>query len=449
MTTATAPAELAGVVETALERWDVPGVSVGVLRDGQIEVFPFGLANTETATPVREDTIFQAGSISKVFTTTLIMQLVDEGKIDLDTPLRAYLPELRLADMQALAQITLRMVLAHVGGFFGDNFGETGQGDDALRTFVASFGSLAQITRPGELFSYCNTGFAIAGAIVERLRGDLFENVMQARVFDPLAMTRTFLDPHGAMVYPLAIGHNTLPGKEREIARKYRLPRASNPAGGVLCTAGDLLRFAQAHLNDGELDGVRILSAESARLMREPQYPAGCFAEHYGVGWMLRTIGGARVAGHGGSTNGFRAQLSIVPERGVAVALLTNGNHGNAVNHKVETFALERFAGLRPAEQPRVALSEQQLARVVGRYERPHNEIDVSVSDCGIVISQQSENPFTGERIVSPPVRAEALAPDVFLVVEGDGAGETVEFIAAADGAVRFMRAHGRLTDRV
>ena len=449
MTTIAAPTELADVVQNAMQRWDVPGMAVGVLKDGETQVFPFGLASTETDTAVREDTIFQIGSISKVFTATVIMQLVDEGKVDLDTPIRTYLPELRLGDMQALAQITLRMLLAHVGGFFGDNFTDTGHGDDALGVFVAGFGGLAQITPPGAHFSYCNTGFAIAGAIVERLRGQSFETVMRERIFAPLKMERAFLHAHEAMVYPLAIGHNTLPGKERTIARKYPLPRASNPAGGVLCTAGDLLRFAQAHLNDGELDGERILSAESVRLMREPQYPAGSFAEHYGVGWMLRTFDGVRVCGHGGSTNGFRAQLSVVPDRGVAIAILTNGSQGSAVNHTVEAFALEQFAGLRSLDRPRLSLSDAELQRFAGRYERPLNRIDVSVRDGALAIDQEAESPLNNEKAVTPTVRAEPVAPGVFLLVDGVSEGETVEFIDGPDGAVRFMRAHGRLTDRV
>jgi len=441
--------DLQAAIETELDRWDVPGMALGIFAEGESEVLAFGSASDETRAPVRPDTIFQIGSITKVFTATLVMQLVEEGLVDLDTPVVRYLPELRLGDMKALHAITPRMLLGHVGGFFGDLFTDTGMGDDALARFVAGFGTLAQITPPGTLFSYCNTGFAIAGLLIERLRGVPFEQVTRERLFEPLGMERTFLFPHEAITYPLAIGHNTLPDQERQIARRYPLPRASNPAGGILSTAGDLLRFARAHLNDGELDGQRILSPESARLMRVPQYPAGSFADAYGVGWMLRTIDGATVAGHGGSTNGFRAQLSLVPERGVAVAMLTNGSRGNAVNHAIERLVLTRYAGLVFAEPPRVALAPERLARLAGHYERPLNRVDIAVADGALTIAQEAESPLNGQRVVFPPVRAEAIAPDRFLIVEGESAGETIEFIDGPNGEVRFMRLHGRLTDRV
>lgn len=442
-------ADLRATVEAELERWDVPGMALGILAEGESEVLAFGSASDETHTPIFPETIFQIGSITKVFTATLVMQLVEDGRVDLDTPVVRYLPELRLGDMKALHAITPRMLLGHVGGFFGDLFTDTGIGDDALARFIAGFGTLAQITPPGTLFSYCNTGFAIAGLLIERLRGAPFEQVARERLFEPLGMERTFLFPHEAITYPLAIGHNTLPGQERQIARRYPLPRASNPAGGILSTAGDLLRFARAHLNDGELDGRRILGPESARLMRMLQYPAGSFADAYGIGWMLRTIDGTTVAGHGGSTNGFRAQLSLVPEHGVAVAMLTNGSRGNAVNHAVERFVLARYAGLTFTEPPRVALPPEQLARFAGRYERPLNRIDVAVAGDALTIAQETESALNGQRAVFPPVRAEAIAPDRFLIVEGESAGETVEFIDGPGGEVRFMRLHGRLTDRI
>jgi CubicO group peptidase (beta-lactamase class C family) len=135
------------------ERWTVPGMAIGVLRGGDVETYGFGVASLETEFPVRADTLFQIGSISKVFVATLVMQLVEQNKVDLDAPVATYLPELRLADEQAQQTITLRHTLTHTSGIYGDCFDDFGWGDDALTTFVASFHTLPQVTAPGELWA--------------------------------------------------------------------------------------------------------------------------------------------------------------------------------------------------------------------------------------------------------------------------------------------------------
>lgn len=142
---------MAEVVEHEMERWSVPGVALGLLRDGAMETFAFGVASIDTGFPVRPDTLFQIGSITKVFTTTLIMQLVDEGRIDLDAPVTSYLPSFALGDAAVQEAITMRRLLSHQAGFYGDNFKDFGPGDDALAIAIAEFPSLRQLTPPGEL----------------------------------------------------------------------------------------------------------------------------------------------------------------------------------------------------------------------------------------------------------------------------------------------------------
>src|SRR5215216_2992400 len=124
--TSTSPAilqsELDETVRAAMERWAVPGLALGVLRDGEVAAWGYGVASLETGCPVTAGTLFQVGSISKVFTTTLVMQLVDEGLLELDAPVRRYVPDLRLADEAATAGVTLRQLLTHMAGFYGDRF---------------------------------------------------------------------------------------------------------------------------------------------------------------------------------------------------------------------------------------------------------------------------------------------------------------------------------------
>src|SRR5579884_3213973 len=160
---------LEGWITAEMARWDVPGLAVGVLRDGCVETRGYGIANLETRAPVGAETVFQVGSISKVFTATLVMTLVEAGKLDLDAPVFGYVPDLTLADMGAARAITLRHLLTHMAGFYGDRFDDHGMGDDALAHAVAAFPTLKQQTAPGELWTYCNAGFDLAGLVIERV----------------------------------------------------------------------------------------------------------------------------------------------------------------------------------------------------------------------------------------------------------------------------------------
>ena len=150
--TATSPAipqaELDEAVRAAMDRWAVPGLALGVLRDGKEWAWGYGAASLETGCPVTAGTLFQVGSISKVFTTTLVMWLVDEGRLELDAPVRRYVPDLRLADEAATAGVTLRQLLTHMAGFYGDRFDDYGSGEDALARSVADFHTLRQWTPP-------------------------------------------------------------------------------------------------------------------------------------------------------------------------------------------------------------------------------------------------------------------------------------------------------------
>ncbi|MBX6342221.1 MAG: beta-lactamase family protein [Thermomicrobiaceae bacterium] len=342
-----------------MARWRVPGLTLGVLdADGAVEVAGLGATSLETGWPVSPDTLFQIGSISKVFCTTLVMTLVDEGRVDLDAPIRAYLPDLALADPAAPGAITVRHLLTHQSGIWGDFFDDFGWGDDALARALAHMRALEQLYPPGELWSYCNAGFQLAGAIVERVLGQPFEAAMRERVLAPLGLERTVYFPHEAFAYPHAVGHTErTPGAlDFQVARDYWLHRAINPAGGLLSTARDLLRFAAFHLGDGTSNGARVLSEAALRAMREPQTPAANWADAWGLGWDLRTIGGLQVIGHGGGTNGFITRLTVVPERRVALAVLTNASSGGAVNRAVERAALERYCGIRAPEPEVVSL---------------------------------------------------------------------------------------------
>ncbi|MGH2586710.1 MAG: serine hydrolase domain-containing protein, partial [Dehalococcoidia bacterium] len=154
-----------------MARCDVPGVAMGLINDRAEEVLTAGIANIETGQPLDAETIVQCGSVTKAITATLAMHLADARTLDLDAPIRAYLPDFRLADADVAARVTLRHLLTHTGGWRGDNLTDTGRGDDALAAYVADCARLPQIAPLGEVWAYNNAGFCIAGRVVEAVTG--------------------------------------------------------------------------------------------------------------------------------------------------------------------------------------------------------------------------------------------------------------------------------------
>ncbi len=439
--------EIAELVDAEMERWEVPGLALGVLHDGRSEAWGFGVTSIETRQPVTADTLFQIGSISKLFTATLAMQLVEAEKLDLDAPVSAYLPELRLADAAAQGSVSLRHLLTHTAGFYGDRFDDFGLGDDALAKAVATFDQLRQYTAPGELWSYCNTGFQLAGRLVEQLSGQTFETAARERLFAPLGLERCTYFAHEAIIYPAAIGHVKPSGQENQIARPYPIPRTMNAAGGIIGTVGDLLRFAAFHmglLGQGEANGV--LRPATVQAMQQPQVEAA-LAAHWGLGWQMDAIDGVAVIGHGGATNGFQARLAFVPERGFALAILTNSGQGSAAYRPLEEALLERYLGLHKQEPPAITLPAEVLARYAGAYARPLSRFMLTPENGGLRVEMMARNPFSGAETALPAYHAEPIGERKFRITGGALAGSTFDFILRPDGAVRFLRFGGRVTD--
>jgi CubicO group peptidase (beta-lactamase class C family) len=388
--------------------------------------------------------LFQVGSISKPFAATLAMHLADQGLVDLDAPVIGYLPDLRLKDQTAAQVITARQLLEHTGGFWGDWFDDRGLGDDALEHFVAEYERLHQLTRPGELWAYNNCGYILLGRLCEVLTGQPYETAMRERVLDPLGLDHTFLSAHEAIAYPVAVGHNQVGhGEEPTIARQFLRPRARNAAGGVIASVDDVLAFARFHL-DGAGQQPAILRDATRLDMQAPHVPAVASGEFWGLGWRVSGEGPARTVGHGGATNGFRANLTMVPEQRFALAVLTNSSSGSAAAHDLEAWALATFCDIVQPEPVFVALSNAQLERLAGRYEQPYNAIEVMPAGDGIVLRHFSNSPYS--ETAQPPRDdfAQPVSESEFVVTEGEFKDGRLRFLFDQD-RVRFLQVGGRL----
>ncbi|HET9015572.1 MAG TPA: serine hydrolase domain-containing protein [Thermomicrobiaceae bacterium] len=443
--------ELRRLSDEARRRWQVPGLAVGILHDGQVETLGSGVASLETGQPVTPDTLFQIGSISKVFCTTVLMTLVDEGTVELDAPIARYLPELELSEPGLTEAITVRQLVTHRSGIWGDYFDDFGWGDDALRRAVANIRTLRQTYRPGELWSYCNAGFEIAGLIVEQVTGRSYEEVARERLLGPLGLTHTFFFPHEVFAYPHAVGHVEEVPKSGEfsVAREYWLSRALSPVGSILSTVADLLTFARFHMGDGTFAGQRILSPASIEAMRTIQVPADRADRFWGLGWSVSRLGDTTTLSHTGGTNGFTALLVAVPAKQVALAILTNGSSGPAAYREIQEWALERYAGLPTPAPEYVALDDAQLARVAGVYRSPRAEVAVGAEGGELTVTARTLTLGTEESVEQPPVRYRPLSALAFGAYEGRDEGSQLDFIPGEGAAIRFLRLGGRLHDRV
>lgn len=351
---------LSVAVRQAREGLGIPGIAVGLLNRASEEMVCDGVTNVEHPLPVAPDTLFQAGSITKILTATAILRLVERGTLTLDAPIRTYLPDLRLADERAAASVTLANVLTHSGGW-QDLIADTGPGDDALARLVARMAALPQQTPPGMAWSYSDVGYSLLGRLLEIQTGQTYEAAVTELVLAPLGMKESFFFAADAITHAVAVGH-TIRETGPAIARPWAKPRSVAPAGGLICSLRDLLRFARFHLGGGgtapsdqiqshnhaDPDSTRLLSPFTLVAMRGPRLSAGWMADHIGLGWCIRDAGPARLIGHEGIANGQRASLLLLPERGFALALLTNGDRGFFSIREIVAWALDRYLQLPP-----------------------------------------------------------------------------------------------------
>lgn len=436
--------QLDPIIQDQMQLWDVPGVSIGILHDGQVEFAGHGVANIETGAPVAPETLFQIGSISKVFTATLLMTLVDEGRVDIEAPIGAYVPELVLADPAARDAITVRHLLTHMAGFYGDRFDPHGEGDDALARAIAALADVPQQTAPGELWTYCNAGIDLLGRAIENGLEMPFEAAMRQRVFEPLGLERSTYFAREAILHSVAVGHAGGGPEPVRVVAPWPVPRRTNPAGGVVSNVLELLRIAACHLNDGAIGAMRLISRQSAIAMRTIQTAAD-FGRHWGFGWLMRKVNGTHTVEHGGATNGFTARLLTVPDRTFAIAILTNSDNGGSVHSAIAAAALNQFLGLRAESPAPVDLESSQLERFVGHFHHGLADIEVRLEDKGLVMHRVGHEPFRLEETTYPPARLVPISATDFVVTEGLFEGAVGELLANDNGTPRLLRMGGRL----
>lgn len=305
-------------VQQVMQRFQVPGAAIAVIVDGKpLYSKAYGLRDRERALPVRSNTPFEIGSITKQFTAAAIVQLQEAGKLQLDDPLARYLPHAPHA-----SEVTLRQLLTHTSGLHDYFDGPEAEVDDLVTRPITFDHLIARIADqpldfpPGTRWSYSNTGYALLGKVIETVSGERYRDYLQRHMFEPLGMTHTFTLADSGRLAGMAVGYRHEQGLLRRAP--YFHPDWSGAAGFLVSTLDDLARW------DAGLGGGKVVSAAGYAQMQTAFATADGKPVGYGLGLFVDTVYGQARIGHTGGAQGFTTADEYFPALGLRILAFTN-----------------------------------------------------------------------------------------------------------------------------
>jgi len=370
LTTEDVAAFFDGLLPQHLQRADIAGAVVAVVKDSRV-LFArgYGYADVAAKRPVSsDDTLFRVASVSKLFTWTAVMQLVEQGKLDLDRDVNQYL------DFQIPATypqpITLRHLMTHTSGLqmaFPDHARWPGTSLWPLREYLLKY-LPPRIFPPGDTPAYSNYGAALAGYIVQRVSGQPFEEYVAEHIFKPLGMPHsTFAQPLPAALKPLmSQGYGLASGPAGQF---YLSP--GSPSGGLSTTAADMARFMLAHLQDGNLEEARILKPETAQMMHSRQFGLHPSMNGMALGFVEGRYNDYRLIGHSGGLRSFSSQLYLVPSLHLGFFISQNSSgRGGPLHNLIWPTFFDRYFPLAPTDAKETAPSTADARALSGLYKQ-------------------------------------------------------------------------------
>jgi CubicO group peptidase (beta-lactamase class C family) len=439
---------IAQTVAEEMDELEIPGAVLGILHQGQEQVVGLGVTHIENPMPVTAETLFQIGSITKTFTATAVMMLVEMDKLDLGEPLLAYIPDLRLPDMDSIQAVTMKHLLTHTCGWEGDYFEDFGRGEHALAEMTRRISDLPQITPMGEVWSYNNTAYSLAGRVIEVVTGQSYEEAIQEMILDPLGLDHSYFFAEEVITHRFTVGH-TYSNQGHQVARPWNLARVMNPAGGLSSNAHDLLRYARFHMGDGtNQDGEDILSSETLREMQTP-IVAATGIEKMGLSWFITQVNSDRIIEHPGGTNGQVSSLLLAPGKGYAMVLAFNSDRGRRLVERIKFKALQEFTGVQIPEAVPVDCEPGQLKEFSGRYTTVGQVVDLAPSgknlELKLTMTGGFPTPDSPPRPSPPPALLGFYDEDRVVVINPPFQGERAEFVRDQQGHVKWLRLLGRI----
>ncbi len=453
--------EIRRLAEERRQEWRVPGLALAVVRDGEVALAEgFGLRDVERGLPVTPRTLFAIGSATKAFTAALLAMLVDEGRLAWDQPVRTYLPDFALEDPFASERLTPRDLLTHRSGLPRHDlvwYGSPLPREELYRR-------LRHLPPSADLrvrFQYQNLMYMTAGYLAGRLTGSTWEAEVERRIFAPLGMTASNFSAAAARALPdAAVGYD--PTADGPVAMPPRDLAAIAPAGAINANALEMAQWVRLNLARGRAGGRQLISEAQMAELHGPQmvirggrfeqlftHPAVAPQVAYGLGWFVQLYRGRPLVHHGGSIDGFRAMVALLPDDGLGLVILTNSN-ATLLHVALAWEIFDRLLGYRdvdwsavyherfeeiergeeaeddPAPTAGTAAPGHPLAEYAGTFEHPaYGELAVAHQGEGLRAA------FHGLALALAHHRAE-----VFRVAEGPAAGLTFTFQGEPGGEV-------------
>ncbi|WP_018758537.1 serine hydrolase domain-containing protein [Paenibacillus terrigena] len=374
-----------GIMKVQMDNFKIPGAVISIVKDGKILFTKgYGYANIEKGALVDPETsLFRIASTTKLFTWTAVMQLVEQGKLDLDTDVNTYLKTVKIPKTYP-QPVTMRHLMTHTAGFEEGGIGYQIT-TDPKKLPVSISDTLAKhmparVRPPGEMMSYSNYGTALAGLIVEEVSGLSYNDYIQNNIFDPLDMKyATVQEPIPASLEPYAVL-----GYAREngtfVAQPPTFEGGFRPAGSGAVSAIDMAHFMIAHLQDGQYGDGRILKAETARFMHSPAFQFDERLPAMDLGFIEQRKNGLRILSHGGADTLFTTELYLVPDKKIGIFVSHSGGDGGAATVGLLQAFFNRYFPVQAIESPPVSAElENTVQKYAGSYQftrRNHTDID-------------------------------------------------------------------------
>ena len=322
-------------VTEQMKRNSIPGVALAI-TEGERVLYATGYGTAGQGVPMTADTPMYIGSVSKSFTALALLQLVEQGKIDLNAPVQTYLPWFTLADKDAAAKIIVQHLLGHSSGLSDLQYLELTRlaNHASIEDGVRDLRRARPVAPVGSTFHYFNPGYATLGLIVETVSGQSYESYLHEHILVPLEMTRTYTDEASARQNGLAQGYGFMFGfavPRQQAFRHYGLP-----AGYIISTANDMAHYLMALNNGGRYHGARVLSPRGVSALRQPSGPGNFYAK----GWMVGEYQGLKLVQHGGANEFFKAEAMLLPEKKLGLVLLINQNYLPSAFRVCAAFAI-------------------------------------------------------------------------------------------------------------
>ncbi len=437
-----------------------PGVSMGIVHGGKlIWAKGFGVSDLAAATPATPKTVYRIASITKLFTSTALLQLRDAGKLGLDDPVVKFLPGFKVGNpFPDDPPITVRNLLTHTSGLPGEAAFPywTDHEFPSIEAVLAALPTQVKPFATETKYRYSNLGLTIAGQVVEAASGEPFEAYIMKHILEPLGMADTSVLslPEGRRG-GLAVGYGRrLPDGTRRVL-PFTDSKGLTAAANMSSTVEDLARFVAFHLGDGADDRSGVLKLSTRREMQRVHWLFPSWKGGRGLGFWVRQFDGKALVGHGGWVGGYQTQISFIVEDGIGVIALTNADDGVPSMYLEQAFRVVGPAILKAAApEPKPAVPDPSWNAYLGSYTDPADwDVEVMILDGKLYLYNHDYPPEESAR--GALAELSPVGPGTFRMTGEDASGDIVVFETGTDGRVarvkvgeNYIYPKGRLPER-